>query len=223
MTKRTLLLVLGIVVLVVGGYYLYSELQLSQKKPISASIPPTKNSIRVPVDIKSEKIQYFSDIPISFRNPRTSVIVSLRGTTQEARNPGSNLYLNENKIGEIEGRGILSPSFSPDNKYFGFIATGICGANCSTFDVYVLNLLNNKLFFVNPPKDERNFEEKSHLGYVVNPYIESYSWSGDTVKVTFFFVGIDGQNNKSYRISPKEVWSYDLNTGQYIFLETLPE
>lgn len=92
-----------------------------------------------PSDIKS-----FGNInPITFSN--NSHAVSFKGTVVEARNPGSYVYLNETKLGAVEGQGVIKPFFSKDNNFFTFSTVSVCGAGCVHKRDYQIDLISSTL------------------------------------------------------------------------------
>ncbi len=89
---------------------------------------------------------------------------------------------------------------------------------------YSVNLSDKTIAQIGPPHKVPDYSGlKEEPGQQITPVIESYEWSNDnSLKVIFYFVGYFN-DSKYYRISPKEIWRYDLNTKQYTFLQTLPE
>jgi hypothetical protein len=158
---------------------------------------------------------------LTFTDSVTHTTVSISGIAHQARNPGSLVYINNVNIGEIGGSGLASGSFSPDHKYFAFLGWGIWGGG-TMFDMYAVDLSNKEINQVAPPRKETDFQKvESDLGFLPNPYIESFAWDGNGFNLTFFFVEDNGTD--IYRISPREVWHYDLRDKKYNLLDTLPE
>ena len=61
------------------------------------------------------------------------------------------------------------------------------------------------------------------------PYIESYEWTGSsTIEMVSYIAEVESYDEKKgghtyYRISPKQLWQYDLESREYTFLRELEE
>jgi hypothetical protein len=117
-------------------------------------------------------------------------------------------------------------SSSPDNKYFAFrsrVVSG-CASACHNFYMYIADLVGKRLTHVSPPRREQEYSgQKESPTEIVMPFIESYTWNtDDSLNVTVALVTTE-DGSSYFRISPKEIWRYDLATKQYALVETLPE
>lgn len=144
---------------------------------------------------------------------------------QESQNPSYYAFVNGQKIGEVEGMAIALPSFSPNGQYFVFRSRSMCGAGCEGFDVYVLDTvhLNVKDLILPTYREAASIGNDTRMYSDTDAFVESMTWNTDnTLDVVQYVVGTDN-NGDYYRISPKEVWQYDLTTGKYTFVKDLPE
>ena len=217
MTKK-IYIAITLVVVALGSYYLYLK---------NSSTNIVTSTIRVPVSygITQDNVQAYSnakDISASFVDPTKNITVSFRGAIAPARDPGSNLYVGQTKVGEVGGIGVVDGSFSPDSKYFAFRTLSICGAGCQNTMIHVLDTTNSSLSIVFPPRKDNDFTGDETDLYV-EPHIESYSWTNTGLRITFFFLGKEKVGVKAYRVSPKEVWDYNPTTKEYSLVEVLPE
>ena len=219
MTKKILIAVI-IVAIAIAGYYIYKNTSKSVPEPVSTE------TIRVPLDLSkpSETKQLGTSKTLLFTSGTAAI--SFEGSIAQARNPGSNVYLNNIKIGEVEGWGIVMGSFSSDNKYFAFKTVSICGAGCEDYNLHLIDLDNKVMLNVFPPRKEADFggDTSNYQDEIVRPFIESYEWNQpDLLNVVTYFIGQDKENAKTYRVSHKEEWSYNLNSKTYTFIQALPE
>jgi hypothetical protein len=203
---------------------------MNKKAEIPSVVPvdSSSNAIKVTVDevIKPNQIQTFSNkTPIIFKSNSGSASAVFEGALTETRNPGSTLKINDVATGNVDGVGVIDGSFSPDNRYFSTRTVSMCGAGCWTSTVYVADITNSKLQTILPPRmsDEYNGDTAGYLDKKAEPTIESYVWDGNSLKITFFFLGRDKATGKTYRISSKEIWKYNLITREYSLIETLTD
>jgi hypothetical protein len=166
-----------------------------------------------------------SDVTVSFGPPPND-------EAHRTRNPGIEAYVNGQHVGEISGQGISIIGFSPDERYFAVRARHTLGFSNQDLAIFVIGVTDGSLLQIDPPGDSLHYLRT--LGYstkdadVVGPFF-SAEWDTDnTLKTTYFVVGnIDGMdatgNYKMYRVSPIEIWRYDLATKQYTLIETLAE
>jgi hypothetical protein len=183
-------------------------------------ISPTSSLfIHVPVNIRFGKTNAKID---NGRYTITSINnqkISFQLLNGQSRNPSYGVFIDENKIGQFSALEISQPVFSADNKYLVFQTRSVCGAECGDFDLYLVNVLNNQLSNIKPPRNKEDYTGNKSTVDVISPFIDSYEWiNSSKLKITFYFVQSD-----SYRISQKEVWQYDIKTNQYQLMETLPE
>lgn len=134
------------------------------------------------------------------------------------RNMTYDLFIGDKKIGEISALEIYNTIFSPDQSLLLFQTNEVCGAECAVSTLYLVDFNNQNLKEISTPKSSDEYEgfDKYNLVY---PFIDKYSWtSEDMFKINFYFL-----KSGVYRVSPIEVWEYNLNTEKYNFIETLPE
>jgi hypothetical protein len=167
-----------------------------------------------------------------WKNGKSDLVLRclLKKVDTEARNLAADVYVDQVKVNgkydEVGGEGESLFGFSPDNEYFAFRTRWQSGCCASDFAIYVIDLTAKRIIRIGSPRRAQDYTgEGSHLGRDVFPVIESYKWgSGDSVNVVFYFVATGSDEGGGYyRISPKEIWRYDLTTKQYTLLQTLPE
>jgi hypothetical protein len=182
------------------------------KIPYAMSTPGKLHPYTVPNSTKTISFHY--DDSVQSRNPVLDVYLD----NQLIRPVGKGLTVN--------GYGPVNGVFSPDNKYMAFLTQGVCGGFCANYDLHIVDIANATMFAAHPPRKISDFPGNATPYVYVIPYI-SYEWNqDDSLSVTFFFVGdiLEGRDNiTEYRISPKELWRYDISTNKYTFLQTLPE
>ncbi len=192
-----------------------------EKKEVISTIP---KFTRVPADFDSGgygSIELDRDRS-AFVNPLIKDVVSFKIIDDELlqpRNPTQGVYINNNKIGEFVAEDISMPIFSPDNRYVIFKTMGSCGAACRYLYTYAVDLASSSISAIPTPRSEEEYKgEKSETEDVV-PYIESYVWKDENIlRVISYFV-VDGDT----RTSPKEIWDFNIATGKYTFVQTIPE
>jgi hypothetical protein len=212
-------IILGLVVLVVVIFiaiYFYPKSEpiqtTTQNSTSTASEASSTNVIHDLINVAG-----FTDRPsFPIVNTTTKDAISIQDSGLGGQNPDYYIYVNQKKVGEIGGYQSM-PSFSPDNNHFAILDAYDegCAGNCFGFNIPVINLLNDTMITLEPqpaPHDE---------------YIESYSWDGDNaIDVTSYEITYSGgsltTNPDYYRVSPKEVWRYDLTTGSSTLISSTP-
>ena len=157
-----------------------------------------------------------------FLVPTTNNKISIK-TVDENKNSSYAFYVNNEKIGEISFVDVLENVFSGNYKYMIFRTVSVCGSTCASYDIYALDFFNKKIIEISAPKTVSDFSGPNQYN-TVSTYETDFSWLNDkTAQMTFFFVNSDSTDGLTYRVSPKEIWQYDIETGEYRFTETLPE
>lgn len=165
-------------------------------------------------------INYFSkeDIVISIPDSNNKIIFKEGDNNMESRNLSYDIYVDSYKIGEDEFSEAFDPKFSPKNLYMGFQVWGMLGSENPYFYLNIIDIKNKKVFTIQPPHIDTDYE-KEDITDSVQPVIEKYSWVDDkTIEFTTFFM-----KHISNRVSSRELWRYDIDTRQYLYIETLPE
>lgn len=109
-------------------------------------------------------------------------------------------------------------SFSPDNRYLAFRTRWNLGLAKYDFRLAVFDLQNGETIIIQPPEGQP--------GGFIYPYIESYEWEGNNkMNITVYSVESEyiSEENKHnyYRVTPKKLWQYDLETREYTFLREI--
>lgn len=169
---------------------------------------------------------------IPFINPSTQTSISFNSLTDEAHRgnvgPAYEVLVNQKNVGETWGY-LLEPSFSPDDKYFGFKTHGNRGGGAFAEQVYVVDIAKSSLISVPRPTNEPRGKiyGSAKAAADLSGQIESYTWHGDAIDLVFYFVVLEYIEAKHeadyYRVTPKEIWRFDLTTQKYTLLETLSE
>ena len=160
-----------------------------------------------------QKIYTYGQNTISFKPSNGSAL---------SQNPGYGVYLDGKTIGTLSGRALDMPLFSSNGGYFVFDDRNTCGAGCNFFSLYIVNINSGELINIQPPQKSEDYSgDVSQYRDKAQPFINSYSFNGDTLDVNFFFIGVDKEDGNTYRISQEELWSYDLDTKKYTFIKYL--
>ena len=193
----------------------------------SKSISPTLTKIKEVFDLRT--FAEGESPNRTFVNQSNDLVVFFKMLTDiahQARNPTYDILLNQNRVGEIVGQGIVVTGFSPDNKYFAFRTRSVTGCSgiCQDFNAFVVDITTRKVIQIPFPS--------SMEGLVNNPvdfidiiqFININNWQDNkSLQVTSYLVGIDKNDGNAYRISPIETLNYDLSTEQYTPTEALTE
>lgn len=221
---RKIIFVSGLVTIVVAVLFLSLLLITGRKSNQIVETPDEKIRSEFDQNLifgKEDKTTEFAS-----KNGDTISFTKLTGERYEARNSTFEVRVNNTKIGQFSGVSRSIPSFSIDSKMFVFRLLTGCGASCFNTYIEVVDLINPKILNISTPRKYQDYKiEKSRSGIEIEPFIESYTWFGsDKLKIMFYFIAFDNNMGaKYYRVSPKEVWQYNLITGQYTLLETVPE
>ncbi|MBA3789384.1 hypothetical protein H0X32_03245 [Patescibacteria group bacterium] len=164
----------------------------------------------------------------TFTNSVTKNSVMLTPQPDGGQNPGYDVLLNGTKVGEFSGYLVSVPAFSPNNAYLAFRFDNVCGVSCAALSINVTDITSKKVIDIQTPRQMNNPGQNIGPRDIVNPFIESYSWNSDsTINLVSYFVKTnynDIAKTVVYdRISAREVWNYNLVTGKYTLVQTLPE
>lgn len=183
-------------------------------------IQPSKNaSLKVPTQILNSTLIDRDFLQLTLFSTSTNSTITFNELNLGSRAPDYAVNINGKKVGQFNGYVQFEPELSPNGKYLSLQATSPCGATCESYEVVVADLTNQTLINVEPPISTKIGEEM--------PVISSYAWDGDTLKVIAFLVSSSyddtTQNLTYFRITPKQVWQYDISTQKYTLIQSLPE
>ncbi len=220
------LLIVILACLAVATYLFASRTPQSGVPALPPPAPSSTAQILIPVDLfAGERISGHSDLI----NSSTGTEITFRELTDElhrGRSPSYEVSENQNRIGEANGY-LMMPIFSTDGRFLAFRSMWVtgCAGTCFDSSIYVVNLIDRAMIQIVPPREQTAYTGSVRIpeGEVNNAIIEPYGWDTDSLKVLFYYSGFSMQDNKDYRVGPKELWRYDLTTKQYTLLETLPE
>ncbi len=177
------------------------------------------------------KAMMFSKEPLIFSST-SGMTVMFKDYLYQARNPGSNLYVNDIDVADIEGRGIANPYFSSENNLFNFQVISICGAGCINTTYYSLDLVTLSLTRIN-----REFFPENDVAYRFGVEVmEQYQNATNTynLHISERFIkyasseSIDFNINAESQAGPLKVnesyilnIKYDSETASYLITEIL--
>lgn len=216
--RKIILGLIIIIVIVAVAIYLYpraNTIPTVTSVPAQTSTAPNPSSTP-PIHVPINTVNFGNNVRFPITNTTTQEVISIQDTGVAAQNPSSYIYANLKKVGEISGYSSMA-SFSPDNSHFAVLQTTDegCAGDCFGFSISVVDLINGTMITLEPqpyPHDE---------------YIESYVWdSNNAMDVTSYEIAYSGgsrtTNPDYYRVSPKDVWRYDLTTGSSTLISSTP-
>lgn len=158
-----------------------------------------------------------------FKSPDGKNIIKISGALGESRNPGSTLYLNDVKLGEIEGFALTDGLFFSNDRFVFQILVSSGGGSIET-EMYYLDIINKNLSIIKPPLDSSQLTYQKDIYSNPSPFITSFKQGKSTnfLNIDFLFVGLD-QDANFVQLSEKQLWQYNLDTGEYVLLENLSE
>lgn len=188
-----------------------------KKSNVSSSAPAEEAKISIPAAIFVSTADRGALIT-PYKNPRTGAIVSFSESAEQSRNPVYDIEVNGKMIGNLTGYLRDNPLFSPNSSYFSFASYSVCGANCGSFSIKVIDLANKKITNIKSP-----YPDLPTL--TGNGVIDSYKWDADSTGVMVIaYKAEEASNSYGYvRTTPKEVWHYDLKSDTYSKVKDLPE
>jgi|GEM_PF-4163002 len=204
---------------------------LAEQKETAPTEPgdiiPSHYSMRIPFPFENFFIG--DDIFRNSIHTPHGVLVFKESTDKEdlnSRNPTYDVLLDGVEIGEVGGQGFSQGTLSPDGAYYALRSRGTlgCAGICQHFNVDLIDVKNKKVIYVGYPPEAFSYEEG--VGIIDNPYIESYTWgSNGAIRLVTFLTLLEkpSENSIFYRVTPKQVWNYDIGTKKYTLVETLPE
>jgi hypothetical protein len=217
---KKIILTLVVLVVAIGCYAFY--LKSKPAVSVTPTLSQTSTVSSAPIHVAIRSIYADEKNFPATTNTSTAVTVSFRtDSSNQTVNVKADLFVNQKRVDQLVGESISMRSFSPSNNYFAFRSQAKLGAATAKFTLHVVDLVNLVDIGIEPPRS--NPTGLPAGGQDVIPFIGKYAWSGDhAVDITFYFVSFD-QQGTYYRISPAEIWHYDLSTGSYTLATTLPE
>ena len=114
---------------------------------------------------------------------------------------------------------------SPGKIYSATLYVDQSGATNVDYDLDIvkLNGSSSTIYVKTPPISTPGY--KDGAGATVIDVISSYDWNDDnSLDITSYVVYVGGDDTSPYhRVSPVEVWRYNLSSGTYAFIKDLPE
>lgn len=202
---KTKVLVVGAfaIVLVSLLYYLYPHREPSAGIDLDNV---TEKVIRVPYesDTRPENVTSFGQ--------DTSIRIGaleVRGALQQARNPGSEVYVSGTRIGEIEGAGLVSSTKSHTGKRVLLETIAYSGAADSARMYYLVDLETKTVSRIMSPKTAFDGDISGLQDKVAKPVLVFKAWDGENPEFSLFFVGSVQGSGQRVRVSAEEVWVYN--------------
>jgi hypothetical protein len=199
---------------------LVDKIIISETDLVKNQIPATF-SIRERVNIE-DMTKEWVNFSKTYTDSENKYTISFKELTDKehfgSRNPTFDVLVNKKLVGETGGQKIMATSFSQDGKYFAFRTVSACGAGCFSFSVNVVDLVNRKVSYILYPIKRVDYKGDASLyeDNVASPFIESYSFDGDNLKIISYFTGVDKNDGQIYRISPRQLWSFDFSKFQTV-------
>jgi hypothetical protein len=125
-------------------------------------------------------------------------------------------YFNGKEIAKAVPVESTLESISPGGTYYAYRSLSHASAGSSFVAVQIFNLNTDEHTEIKSPPGEKvsNYvlDSRAATWYNVMPYIESYAWQ-DNHSVNFIFYYFAW--GTSERVSPRQIWNYNLNTKQF--------
>jgi hypothetical protein len=243
---KKILLIGGVAAIVVAAaYYLYPQQQTTTSPgTISGNSAPTSSTAILLPNFSFTATDNDGSGKATNANNTT---ISFRGSPPyDAQNEAFSVFAGNKQIGPTgaEGGTIVSRlGFSPDGNYFAVRVLGVSGAYRYDTHIGIVDLLNNKYKYIEPKVQAPQYASSGIEFWDLSPYVSFYKWSGSsTLDTTSYLLGtkydqtevpvnqpvngIQPTVNRGtityYRVSPIEVWRYDLSTGSSTLIQTTP-
>ena len=224
---KYILLVLVLGLIVIGAYLLLPKGAHLQNSGVSvaSSTPASSSTDFGAVSVFSGARDLKPDFP-TIINTSTAMAVSFKNFVSGRGGYTADVYVGTKKAGIVAGRAIAQSVFSSDNQYLALrLVADLGAADIEDTFIDIFNLKTATSSVIKSPLRVPN-QGPTDKFIAVGPYIESISWeASDSLDVVSYAIGfaIIDRNYTYYRVSPKQLWRYDLSTRTYTLLETLPE
>jgi Flp pilus assembly protein TadG len=186
----------------------------------------------VSVDIKNLPQFYGSDFrggdfvsTSTCLSPKENDDIAFEAINNDAPNTTYNVLLNGKNIGLFSAGGVSILGFTPCHNYFALESAQIDGYTSGAGDwgITVVDIKNGKLINIAPQVSYDPYSKSQAEQLNLASFIDSYSWDGnDGIDITSYLLSIGYGNSNLIRMSPKEIWNYDLATGVYSLVATIP-
>ena len=163
---------------------------------------------------------------VYFVNKKTGDKITLIFNKEySGRNPVYDIIYKENIIGSA----MYNFNFhqcSSNKRYCIKTDISFCGAACVSKSVGIIDLNNLSGVSLKPLYQDTSviYKDRTSLKDISNSqyFIESEKWIDDnTMELTAFY--ILSMSNGYYRVSPKQIWQYDILTDKYTLIKTLED
>ena len=195
--------------LVLIGYFVFVS-DSAKNKPGTISAPPVPELVvRVPYDAHLDMERWVVD--------EVNNGLVLRLVDDNSRNPKLGVFAGDKQLGTFSAFEVFQPTFSPNKEMAIIRSVWVCGYQCIDTETYIANPKAGTLTFVISPRKENEYGGQD-AEYEVGPV----SWSdNENLRVVGSYVT---QTTEGYiRISPQEMWNYNVASKSYSLIETLSE
>lgn len=158
-------------------------------------------------------------------NPDTGQRISVKDDPMRSGTGGIvfDIFIDNEKIGSFGAESIKDAGFSPENKYFAFRSSWSSGSasQAQSYRVVVIDMDSKTIRAIYPERAKSEYNDG--VERPMNYFIESYSWHNDAVEMIVYDAAYIKERGAYFRVSPKEIWRYDLKSKEFTLLEVLPE
>lgn len=234
--KKYIVALIVILIIVLGAILWKTNLFTKNIEDGSSEIITNEELTNSEVDIRSKQEEnsvFKKQISISgevvFINEATGDKIYLKRNRElSGKNPIADIYLNNDRIGEITEYSVFINQCSYNQRYC-IITSESFGAETITKIVKIIDLVDKKLIDTwLLPQDETIIYPNMSSDKRVDTFSfkGEYKWISDNLLeiIAFYILPVfsNESETKYYRVSPKQVWQYDLVSNQYSLIKTTP-
>lgn len=186
------------------------------------SIPPLASSTQIHIPVPPESVLSGTNTAPGIPPLQGGVEVKIIGSQAES---GTGIfgdaYINGEEVAQDVPVESTLGGTSPGGTYYAYRSLSHASAASSFIAIQIFNLDTGEHIQISSPPGENVStyvsDSRSRTWYDVMPYIESYAWENDhSINFVFYYFAWSATE----RVSPREIWNYDLNTKQYTLIST---
>ena len=227
MNLKYILLIVGVLIITLGiiGYlYIQENGQGIKTTPSETQVTDTNQYLAKQHPFNFDEFFKGETKTLSSLNTSYGTLsFSLLADEEHAnsRNSTYGVFLNNELVGEVGGQGFAMDTLSPNGRYFAVRSRSTmgCAGMCQSFSIYIVDLKEKEVSFVQYPKDAPQYAGSIAAD---SNFIESYSWQESDTLVFKTFLVLSGEEGV-YRATPKQLWNYDISTKEYTLVSTYDE
>lgn len=184
-------------------------------------LPQESEVTTIPPDVSHEELRVSTNPRMGLESWKWGEVASgltLEVIDRSTRNPLMAVFENGQKLGEFAGLEVFKPLPSSDGSKAVIRSISTCGAGCIDPEVYIVDSSAKTVSRVSPARSNHEYTGTDDAVYEIG----SIAWANNsTLRIVGYFAN---QSSEGYfRVSPQEVWNYNVTTRSYSFVETLPE